>query len=364
MARNGNKITVTVSNDIVTDQRMERICSSMVAIGYEVEIVGRRLPNSFPLGIKEYKQSRLKLLFTKGPLFYAALNFRLLFYLLATKPDIVYTVDTDTALAGIWTKKFLKSKLIYDAHELFSEVPELQNRGVIKRIWQWIEKKIILKADTRITVSESVANHNSSKYKKTFEVIRNISRSKIHLAANPTEKYILYQGALNEGRGLEQLIEAGNKLDIKIKIAGDGDIVETLKKHANSNVEFLGKLVPEELEKITANAWLGYNLLEKCSLSYYYSLSNKTFDYIQAGIPQLMPDFPEYQKLNQEWNFGMIVGLSSEEIVKTVSQLLEDQNLYNSLKENAEKAGRVLTWENEEGRLAKIFDNFSRVTNP
>lgn len=128
MARNGKKITVTVSNDIVTDQRMERICSSMVAIGYELEIVGRRLPNSFPLGIKEYKQSRLKLLFTKGPLFYAALNFRLLFYLLATKPDIVYTVDTDTALAGIWTKKFLKSKLIYDAHELFSEVPELQNR--------------------------------------------------------------------------------------------------------------------------------------------------------------------------------------------------------------------------------------------
>ena len=60
----------------------------------------------------------------------------------------------------------------------------------------------------------------------------------------------------------------------------------------------------------------------------------------------------------------MIVGLSSEEIVKTVSQLLEDQNLYNSLKENAEKAGRVLTWENEEGRVAKIFDNFSRVTNP
>ena len=81
---------------------------------------------------------------------------------------------------------------------------------------------------------------------------------------------------------------------------------------------------------------------------------------MQAGIPQLMPDFPEYQKLNEEWNFGMIVGLSSEEIVKTVNRLLEDEKLYNSLKDNAEKAGRVLTWENEEGKLTEIFDNFSR----
>ncbi len=360
MARNGKKITVTVSNDIVTDQRMERICSTLVAMGFEVEIVGRRLPNSFQLGAKEYQQSRLKLLFKKGPLFYVALNIRLLFYLLATKPDIVYTVDADTALAGIWTKKLLKTKLIFDAHELFSEVPELQNRGMIKRIWQWIEKRIILKSDVRITVSESVANYYSSIYTKPFEVIRNISRSKTYSDANTTEKYILYQGALNEGRGLEQLIEAGKSLDIKIKMAGDGDIAETLKKQANANVEFLGKLVPDELEKITANAWLGYNLLEKCSLSYYYSLSNKTFDYMQAGIPQLMPDFPEYQKLNEEWNFGMIVGLSSEEIVKTVNRLLEDEKLYNSLKDNAEKAGRVLTWENEEGKLTEIFDNFSR----
>lgn len=360
MARNGKKITVTVSNDIVTDQRMERICSSLAGMGFEVEIVGRRLLNSFELKIKEYKQSRLKLAFTKGPLFYATLNIRLLFYLLATKPDIIYTVDADTALAGVLAKRFLRSKLIFDSHELFSEVPELHNRGMIKRIWQWIEKQIILKSDVRITVSEGVANYYTSKYNKPFEVIRNISRSKTHLKANTAEKYILYQGALNEGRGLEQLIMAANNLDIKVKIAGDGDIAETLKKQANANVEFLGKLVPDELEKVTTNAWLGYNLLEKRSLSYYYSLSNKTFDYMQAGIPQLMPDFPEYKKLNEEWNFGIIVGLSSEEIVKAVNQLLEDYDYYNSLKENAEKAGKVLTWENEEGNLFTIFTKFRK----
>ncbi|MFM9946106.1 MAG: glycosyltransferase [Bacteroidia bacterium] len=360
MARNCKKIIITVSNDIVTDQRMERICSSLTDFGFEVEIVGRKLKNSFSLLPKKYKQSRLKLFFKKGPLFYAGLNLRLLFYLLEAKPDIVYSVDADTALAGIWTKRFLKNKLIFDAHELFSEVPELQNRGMIKCIWQRIEKRIILKADVRITVSESVANHYSSKYSKPFEVIRNISRAKkTHLVANPKEKYILYQGALNEGRGLEQLIEGSNSIDLKIKIAGDGDKIEKLKKQAienlNGKIEFLGKLMPEELEKITANALLGYNLLDNRSLSYYYSLSNKTFDYMQAGIPQLIPDFPEYRKLNEEWNFGLIVGLTSEEIIKAVTQLMENESIYNLLKENAKKAGRILTWENEEGKLESLI---------
>ena len=355
----GKKITVTVSNDIVTDQRMDRICTSLADMGFEVEIVGRKLAGSFPLLAKHYKQSRLKLIFTKGPLFYAELNLRLLFYLLAVKPDIVYSVDADTALAGVWTKKITKARLIFDAHELFSEVPELQNRGGIKRIWQGIEKLIITRADERITVSESVANFYLSKYNKPFEVIRNVSRAKVHLTQPNKDRYILYQGALNTGRGLEHLIEAGSKLDIKIKIAGDGDIAEKLKQQANSNpnnnVEFLGRLLPDALDELTANAWLGYNLLENKSLSYQYSLSNKTFDYIQAGIPQLIPDFPEYKKLNEEWGFGIGVGLTSEEIVKVVNQVLEDENLYNSLKQNTEKAAKVLTWENEEAKLKGII---------
>ncbi len=357
MARNSKKITVTVSNDIVTDQRMERICTSLVDMGFEVEIVGRILPDSLPVTQKKYKQTRLKLIFIKGSLFYVELNCRLFFYLLFNKSDIVYSVDADTALAGFLAKKLTNLKLIFDAHELFSEVPELQQRGIIKRIWKWIEKVIINKADCRITVSASVADYYFSKYNKPFEVIRNISRAKPILNKTVTEKFILYQGALNEGRGLEQLIEAANSLNIKIKIAGDGDLTEKLKQQAKSNskIEFLGKLLPEELEKITNNAWLGYNLLEKRSLSYYYSLSNKTFDYIQAGIPQLIPDFPEYKKLNDELGFGICVDLSSVEIVKFVRQLLENNNQYETLKVNVVKASKVLTWKNESVKLKGII---------
>lgn len=359
MVRSAKKITVTTSNDLVTDQRMERICATLTDVGFEVEIVGRLLPNSFPINPKEYIQTRLNLIFKKGPLFYFELNFRLLFYLLFNKPDIVYSVGADTALAGVLVKKLTKLILIFDAHELFSEVPELLNEGKIKRIWQWIEKLIITKADIRITVSQSVANYYISKYKKPFEVIMNICRAKPIKIKTKGEKYILYQGALNKGRGLAELIEASKSMEIKIKIAGDGDIADKLRQQAldNIRVEFLGKLIPDELEEITVEAWLGYNLLEKQSLSYYYSLSNKTFDYIQAGIPQLMPDFPEYKKLNEEWGFGICVDLSSDEIVRTVSQLLKDENLYAKLKGNAENALRVLTWEKEAVKLEKVFES-------
>ena len=113
------KITVTVSNDLVTDQRMARICTTLAESGYEVDLVGRKLNKSLSIVENSYKQNRLNLWFTTGPIFYLELNIRLLIYLLLTKPSVIYVVDADTALAGMFAKKILQAKLIYDAHELF-----------------------------------------------------------------------------------------------------------------------------------------------------------------------------------------------------------------------------------------------------
>ena len=356
MERN-TKITVTVSNDLVTDQRMARICKSLVDMGYEVDLVGRKLHKSLPLGISNFKQSRLQLFFTSGPLFYLELNIRLFIYLLRTKPSIIYVVDADTALAGLLAKKTVGVKLIYDAHELFSEVPELHGRTIIKGIWKWIEKRIILQSDLRITVTESIAHYYSSLYGVSFNVIRNFSNPRLQVINKSKDKYILYQGALNKGRGLEELIEASRSVDIKIKIAGDGDLTQHLKNIAfsNTNIEFIGKLIPSELEKITANAWLGYNLLENISLSYYYSLSNKTFDYMHAGIPQLMSDLPEYVNLNSKWKCGVVTSLNAKSIISTIADLLNQPDLYASLCNHALMASKVMVWEEEAKKLEQLM---------
>jgi len=354
------RIIVTVSNDIVTDQRMARVCETLSNEGYYVEIIGRRLINSLPLTSKPYKQTRRKLWFNHGPLFYFELNLRLIFLLLFKKVNIIIAVDSDTALAATIVRKFKKIDFVLDAHELFSEVPELANRKAVKRIWQWIEKVTIKNADLCFTVSQSIAEHYFSLYKKEFFVLRNFPHSFHSKVKKANNEYILYQGAVNEGRGLEALIDASASLNVVIKIVGDGDKLEILKKKVTemkqeSKVEFLGKLAPDRLQLLTKDAWLGYNLLEKKGLSYYYSLSNKTFDYIQAGIPQLMPAFPEYQKLNAQYNFGLEIQLVSEQIIKAVKFLQDNSELYNQLKLGALKAAKFCNWEQEEKVLIEAM---------
>ncbi|NUM31577.1 MAG: glycosyltransferase [Bacteroidetes bacterium] len=357
-----NKISILVSNDITTDQRMYRICQTLYNCGFEIEIAGRKLQNSSQLNFESYKQIRHNLLFVKGPLFYLELNIRHFLFLLKSKPQAAYSVDADTALSAYFYCKIANSKLIYDSHELFSEVPELENRYLVKNIWKFIEKLIINNSDLRITVSQSIAKYYEKLYNHKFYVIRNVPLKKEKSKSEIHEKYIIYQGALNKGRCIEKLIQAVENIDIKVKIAGDGDLNNNLRKLAKKlkveeKVEFLGKLNPHSLQLITNNAWLGFNMLENCSLSYYYSLSNKTFDYLQAQIPQLISGFPEYVSLNEEYKFGLIIENNLSTIAKTIELLLSDQKLYEQLKIGAEEASKNLIWENEEYKLTEIVKN-------
>ena len=145
-------------------------------------------------------------------------------------------------------------------------------------------------------------------------------------------------------------------------IAGDGDEMEHVKysiKELNleNKVKLLGKKTPDELKKITQRAYIGVNLLENRGLSYYYSLGNKTFDYIQAGIPQILIGFPEYIALNKKYNIGIVVEeLTIENIETAINNLIQDKNLYNELQQNCLKAREELCWENEEKLLIKIYE--------
>jgi len=360
MAGLNKRVIVTVSNDLVTDQRMARICTTVTNAGYEVHLIGRKLPNSLALQSQSYKQTRWKLLFNKGPLFYLELNVRFFLFLLFTRNDLVYCVDADTALSAVMAKKFKTFQMVFDAHELFSEVPELEGRKRVKKIWQRIEKMAILSANQCITVSSSIAEHYKNLYGEKFYLVRNFPVPRPTEITHSHKPYIIYQGALNKGRGVEMLIEASKELDVEIKIAGVGDLMEELKLlvshyQLEKKVAFLGNLSPEVLSKVTADAWIGYNLLENVGLSYYYSLSNKTFDYMQAGIPQLIPDFPEYNQLNAQYHFGLTLTLTTAAIVNAVKRLQSDNLLYKKLQSGALVASTFCQWKNEETTLLAVI---------
>src|SRR5690606_12288112 len=122
-------------------------------------------------------------------------------------------------------------------------------------------------------------------------------------------------------------------------------------------VVFLGFVDPEELKKLTRKSYIGYNLLENLGQSYYYSLSNKFFDYIHAAIPSLSPPFPEYQQINSAFEVSVLTNLSEENIVIQVNRLLNDRQFYEYLQENCLNAKRVFNWQREEEKLRIIYND-------
>lgn len=358
------RIILTVTNDLVFDQRMQRICESLQK-EYAIELIGRLLPGSPAVDTKPYLQTRLKCFFNKEFLFYAEFNLRLLFYLLRFPFDIVCGCDLDTLPAAVIAGKIKRKKIVYDAHEYFPESPELVNRKVVKKIWQLIEKAFVPLTDLQYTVCDSIAQLFIVKYKKPFEVIRNLPYYTFQENINAVNsRIILYQGAVNVGRGIKEMIAAMKLLpDFIFYIAGDGDILEDMKKYVRElqlqdKIKFTGKLKPHQLKQLTDEAFIGVNILENMGLSYYYSLGNKTFDYIQSDIPQVLISFPEYKKINNEYAIGVLVNdMDATTLTTAILSLKENPDEYKQIQLNCGCAAKDLCWENEEIKLRNFYKN-------
>mgnify|MGYP000256068857 CR=1 FL=1 len=241
MYQTKNRIYVSVSNDLFSDMRVDKVCNTLVSIGFDVHLVGRKLPNSLPLSPRNYKTKRLKLLFKKGALFYAELNFRLFWYLLFKKHSVLLANDLDTLLANKWVSKIKSSHLVYDSHEYFTEVPELIEGSFAKNTWLRIEKMIFPKLERVYTVCDSIADIYSNKYKVDVKVVRNIPKkrkinnykTRSELGLPKSKKILLLQGAgINLDRGAEEMVEAMNYLpdNYLFVIIGGGDVFEKLKE--------------------------------------------------------------------------------------------------------------------------------------
>ena len=357
------RIISTVINDVIYDQRMIRICTSL-SKNFEVSLWGRVKTNHNILD-RPFEQKRFKFLINKGPLFYFLYNLRIFCKLLYSRFDIVHSVDLDTLPAGYFASKLKGKKLVYDSHEYFTEVPELLNRPKVRNFWINIENYILPKLKNAMTVGEMIAKEYEAKYGVNFSVIKNAPVFK-H-STNQTSynaSYLIYQGALNKGRGLESLIEAMKFINIKLKIAGTGDIEMELKQKVldlklDHKVEFLGLLEPQDLPQLTQDAFLGINVSENLGLSYYYSLNNKFFDYIHAGLPAITNKFPEYQNLDEKYRCCEFADCNPKSIAKAVNLLINDSSKYALLKKNCFLAKEELNWNCEEEKLLEFYANIT-----
>jgi hypothetical protein len=389
------RLVFAVTTDLNYDQRMQRVCSSLAAAGYEVELIGWQRTASVALTAQCYKQHRLRGWFQKGKLFYLEYTIRLFWYLLRCRAEVWCCADLDAALP-VWARSKLgKQVFVYDAHELFTEVPEVVGRPRVQRIWQWVEDFIVPRAQLRYTVGPSLARLLAQRHARCpFAVVRNVpmpgendatrlgsreqppATASVVLTSNAQHRapgtgyqaapIVLYQGVLNVGRGLAQLLDAMPQVPARLVICGEGDCSAELRQHAErlgllatGQVEFRGYVLPAELRQLTAQATVGVMLLENTGLSYYYSLANKFFDYVQAGVPQLCIDFPEYRALNAQHEVAVLVpDLSPATLVAGLARLLpggQPGAYHQRLAANCRRARREWNWREEEKILIGLY---------
>ncbi|MCK0130478.1 glycosyltransferase [Flavobacteriaceae bacterium F08102] len=368
------RIIFSVSNDLSTDQRVHKICTAFQKLGYEVLLVGRKRRDSLPLK-RSYKTHRMRLVFSRGFLFYAEFSKRLFITLLFSRKNVLYANDLDTLLPNFLISKLTGTKLIYDSHELFSEIPELQNRSFVKRVWLAIERLIFKRLKNVITVNEHIAGYYEETYGVPVNVVRNLApflpkeTPDFSLAKEikGNRKMLILQGSgINRDRGAEEAVKMMQYLENTVLyIVGSGDVVPELKRlvtelHIEHKVQFLPKMPYDDMMEYTKIADLGLSLDKSTNLNYQFSLPNKVFDYIQARTPLLVSPVAEVKQLVESCDIGYVINTFNPESMATiVKELLADQACLKRWNKNLDEAALRYNWEKEVEKLIEIEKRLS-----
>lgn len=357
------RIILTVTNNLLYDQRMQRICTSLSKAGFDVTLVGRLNTDDPPLEPQPYQQHRIYCRAQKGKLFYLEFNLKLARWLWKAPKDIVCAIDLDTILPVYYITRWQRLPRIYDAHELFCEMKEIVSRPPIYRIWKWIEKKTVPHFRIGYTVNQPIADLFHEMYGVQYSVIPNMPMRKPRMENAGIPGYIYYQGAVNEGRCFEQLIPAMKWVDRNLVICGSGNFLERAQALAQIHevahkIQFKGMVAPADLPAMAAGASIGITLFDTAGKSNYLSLANRYFDYIQFGLPQLCVDYPVYRGYQTQYATACLIqDLSPENIAHCLNKMLLDPVLYAQMQAETLLAREEFCWEKEEQRLINLYQS-------
>jgi hypothetical protein len=372
----GKKIYFTVTNDLVFDQRMQRICGSMAKAGYRVTLVGRKMPGSPPLNNQPFEQIRIPCRFQKGKLFYLEYNYKLYRYLLNQEMNAICAIDLDTLLPVYMISRQKKIPRMYDAHEYYTEMIEVKSRPHIYWLWKTLEKQLVPKFPFGYTVGSAIAAELKKEYGVSYALVRNMPwftpplRVSVDMpdavqqilstfAAKTDNRLpiILYQGAINHGRALPQLLQAMHHVNGRLLLAGTGNLEKEIanliqNENLGNKVWMCGNVKPTDLRFLTAYCHIGITIFDALSLNQYYSLGNKFFDYIMAHKPQVCVNYPEYAAILKQYPVAQpLEDTQPASIAQSLNKLLLDPVLHQHLEMNCIEASKELCWEREEKAL-------------
>ncbi|HUX96461.1 MAG TPA: glycosyltransferase [Bacteroidales bacterium] len=365
------KVVFSVTNCICYDQRVLKMASAVSSLGFEITIIGRKRGECCETDSIPFKTRRFRMLFKHGFFFYKFYNIRLFFYLLSHRFDLLVANDLDTLLPNYLVSRLKNIPVIYDSHEYFTGVPELNKRPFVKMIWKIIEKAVFPELKHVVTVSDPIAGLYETEYGIRPVVIRNLSPLSENIIPMERDELgvredhlllILQGGGINVDRGAEDLIEAVKKTEnVSLIIAGAGDVLPVLKDMVmgygiSDRVKFYPLMPWEKLMRITKSADVGLSLDKDTNLNYRYSLPNKLFDYLSAGIPVITGSLPEIIKIVESYACGITLpAITTEEISKAIIKFRDDRELQVKLKRNSKIASETLNWTNESEKVISLY---------
>lgn len=303
-----------------------------------------------------------------GVLRYRDLQRRFVELTLALRPLLVHCHSLVPLPAATAASRALRCPVLYDAHELETEVNGV--RGIRQQFDRWTEARFIRQASAVLCVSEAIADWYSGRYAITRPfVVQNVpdfqagavpgrtGRLRRRLNLGDRARIFLYQGGLFPGRRIEQLLRvfATLPIDQHLVLMGYGALEPEVRRVSErcSNIHFVPAVAPDELLEHTADADVGIVGVEDVCLSYRLSLPNKFFEYLAAGVPALMPDYPEMARMASVLNCARTVGESDEEW-RAMILGLSDATLA-TLRAHAESARLHVGWSNEEPHLFAAY---------
>ncbi len=372
-------IVVSVISDLVTDQRVHKVCTSLFNAGYDVLLIGAKRNTSLSLTPRKYKAERINLFFQKRIWFYAEFNIKLFFKLLFTRCHILLGNDLDVMPANFLASKLKRKSLVYDTHEYFLGMPELNGKPQIKKVWQKIEQFIFPRIKYAYTICASFCTLYYKDYGKKLWYIRNVpflhyeeanqfelQKAEIDKKIPAGKKILLFQGAgMNVERGVEEVVlsmEFMNTSLFHLILVGGGDIFDTLVKlvderNLNHCVTIIPKVPFEVLKHITGKAHLGFTVDKPNNINHIYGLPNKIFDYLHAGVPVLSTRLVELESIIIQYDVGgFLESNDPKHIADVVQQIFSQPELLEKWKKNTFNVKRDFNWENEEKVLLEIFN--------
>lgn len=401
------RISMIVWNDFRNDARVLKEAQTLQAAGHEVTVFALHTPGvtkaseTLASGIKVTRVLRSPLWLlrspanpqkqtgavspkqaNKGPVGQALriatrslTHCVLLVRMLASRPDAIHSHDVNTLPTAWLASVFTRTPLVYDAHEISTD---REGYAKLRSLVGWVEKKLMPRAAATITTTDARAKFFARAYRIPRPVVlqnrprllieKRSDRLRRELELEMPWPIVLYQGGLQQGRGLARLVDAAGMIERAYFVfMGGGRLAQSLERQAidaglSERVRFIPTVSLDDLPGYTASADIGVQPIENTCLNHLTTDSNKLFEYMMAGLAVVASGMPEIRAIVNRYEFGITVPPGdTEALAQAIRTLVDNPDLRAGCAANAVQAAKTVNWEEQEMKLVSLYKGVFRT---